>query len=152
MRARARACARAWRAAQQKKTYLTHLLHRTIDITRQNLYDVSHIAFFWRTLAMYAIIETGGKQYRVSEGDLVDVELLEGAEKEVRFDQVLFLNDGKDLKVGAPHLKCVVHGELVEQVKGPKVIAFKYKRRENQRKKVGHRQKYCRVKITRIEA
>ena len=102
---------------------------------------------------MYAIIETGGKQYRVQEGDLVDVELLEGAEKEIRFNQVLFLNNGQDQKVGAPHLpKCVVHAELVGQVKGPKVVAFKYKRRENQRKKVGHRQKYCRVKITKIEA
>ncbi|MBI3900915.1 MAG: 50S ribosomal protein L21 [Chlamydiia bacterium] len=102
---------------------------------------------------MYAIIATGGKQYRVQEGDLIDVELLEGAEKEIRFDQVLFLNDGENAKVGTPHLpQCIVHGELIGQVKGPKVVAFKYKRRENQRKKVGHRQKYCRVKITKIEA
>ena len=101
---------------------------------------------------MYAIIETGGKQYRVQEGDLLDVELLEGVEKEVRFDHVLFLKSGDAIKVGAPHLpRCTVHAEFVSEVKGPKVVAYKYKRRETCRKKVGHRQRYARVKIMRIE-
>ena len=101
---------------------------------------------------MYAIIETGGKQYQVREGDLIDVELLEG-ESEIRFDRVLFLHDGETARVGAPHVPhCIVHGELVGEIKGPKVFAFKYTKRETSRRKVGHRQKYSRVKITRIAA
>lgn len=99
---------------------------------------------------MYAIFESGSKQFRVKEGDIVDVELL-GEEKNVKFDKVLFIHDGKNPKIGFPHLaKCAVHGELVGEVKGPKVIAFKYKRRKNYRRTVGHRQKYARVKITKI--
>ena len=100
---------------------------------------------------MYAIIETGGKQYRVQEGDVIDVDLLEEATT-VRFDKVLLLNDGTTPKVGVPYLpKCVVHAEVLGQVKGPKVIAFKYKPCKKSRRTVGHRQKYCRVKITKIE-
>jgi len=101
---------------------------------------------------MYAIIETGSKQYRVQQGDVIDVELLE-AEKgsKVEFKNVLFLNTGSAVKVGAPYVaKSSVKGELVDMVKGPKEIAFKYKRRKGIRKKVGHRQKYSRVKITEI--
>jgi large subunit ribosomal protein L21 len=101
---------------------------------------------------MYAIIESGGKQYRVEKGDVIDVELLEAeGDKKVAFKQVLFLNTGEHSKIGAPHLPNVtVHAELVEEVKGPKVIAFKYKRRKPIRRKVGHRQRYARVKITEI--
>lgn len=99
---------------------------------------------------MYAIIESGGKQFRVQEGDVIDVELL-GEEKAVKFDKVLFVNDGKNPKIGFPHIaKCAVHGELLGETKGPKVIAFKYKKRKNYRRTVGHRQKYSRVKITKI--
>ncbi len=99
---------------------------------------------------MYAIIETGGKQYRVQEGDELDVELLnqEGA---VTFDKVLFFTDGTTPRIGQPHVpQCMVHGEILGIEKGPKVIAFKYKRRKNYRRTVGHRQKYSRVKITKI--
>lgn len=101
---------------------------------------------------MYAIIETGGKQYRVEKGDIIDVELLEAKQGEkVEFKNVLFLNLGNAIKVGAPHLaKSSVLGELLEIARGPKVIAFKYKKRKPNRRKVGHRQKYARVKITDI--
>ena len=101
---------------------------------------------------MYAIIQTGGKQYRVEKGDVIDVELLEDAKNgKVSFGEVLFLHTGKAAKVGTPHVqKCTVEGELLEEVRGPKVIAFKYKERKTIRRKVGHRQRYSRVKITEI--
>jgi len=101
---------------------------------------------------MYAIIETGGKQYRVQKDDVIDVELLE-AEKggKIEFKNVLFLGDGKASKVGVPYVtNSTVMGELVDEVKGPKVISFKYKKRKNYHRKVGHRQKYSRVKIKEI--
>ncbi len=101
---------------------------------------------------MYAIIETGGKQYRVEEGDELDIELL-GVDGEVKFDKVLMVHDGTAPKIGLPHLpKCAVHAEVIGQAKGPKVIAFKYKTCKNSRRTVGHRQKYSRVKITKIVA
>ncbi|MGR3973717.1 MAG: 50S ribosomal protein L21 [Candidatus Rhabdochlamydia sp.] len=101
---------------------------------------------------MYAIIETGGKQYRVEKDDVIDVELLEAEKGQiVEFTQVLFFNDGKDVKIGAPYVdQSVVKAELLMVAKGPKEIAFKYKQRKGIRKKVGHRQKYHRVKITEI--
>ena len=99
---------------------------------------------------MYAIIETGGKQYRVEEGDELDVELLK-TEGEIKFDKVLFIHDGDKPKVGLPHVeKWTVHAQLIGEVKGPKVIAFKYKKCKNYRRTVGHRQKYSRIKITKI--
>ncbi len=103
---------------------------------------------------MYAIIETGGKQYRVEKGDIIDVELLEAqAGEKVEFRNVLFVNNGSTVKVGVPHVaQSTVRGELLAEVRGPKVIAFKYKRRKGIRRKVGHRQDYARVKITDIEA
>lgn len=101
---------------------------------------------------MYAIIETGGKQYRVAEGDVIDVELLEPT-KEMEFKNVLFVKEGNTPRVGMPHVEnCTVHAETLGEVKGPKVIAFKYKKRKNYRRTVGHRQRYTRVKITKIAA
>ncbi|HSX25727.1 MAG TPA: 50S ribosomal protein L21 [Chlamydiales bacterium] len=101
---------------------------------------------------MYAIIETGGKQYRVEEGDELEVELLH-SEGAVKFDKVLLVHDGKAPKIGKPHVeKCAVHAEVIGQTKGPKVVAFKYKKCKNYRRTVGHRQKYSRVKITKISA
>lgn len=101
---------------------------------------------------MYAIIETGGKQYRVEKGDIIHVELLDAEpNSKVTFGHVLFFNNGSTSKVGGPHVKgCVVHGEMVKEVRGPKVIAYKYKQRKNYRRKVGHRQDYSMVKITDI--
>lgn len=100
---------------------------------------------------MYAVIKTGGKQYRVQEGDVIDVELLNDViGNTIEFNQVLFLNDGSAMTVGAPHVSCSVQGEIVGEVKGPKVYAYKFKRRKRSCKTVGHRQKYSRVKIVKI--
>ena len=100
---------------------------------------------------MYAIIETGGKQYRVEKGDVIDVELLEAQENTIEFGNVLFINNGSGVKLGNPYVvKSHVKAELLQEVKGPKVVAFKYKKRKGYRRKVGHRQRYLRVKITDI--
>ena len=100
---------------------------------------------------MYAIIETGGKQYRVEKGDTIDVELLD-IEDNVELKNVLLISEAGNVKIGAPYLAdTVVQAELVKQdAKGPKVVAFKYKRRKPIRRKVGHRQRYTRIKITDI--
>lgn len=101
---------------------------------------------------MYAIIETGGKQYKVKKDDVINVELLE-SETNVTFDKVLFFFDGQNPHVGLPYVSnCKIEAELLGEVKAPKVIAFKYKRRKNIRRIVGHRQKYSSVKITNIAA
>lgn len=97
-------------------------------------------------MTKYAVIQTGGKQYRVAEGDVIDVELLKSEKKEVEFE-ALFFNDGKDIQVGAPILDLKVQGEVLGPVRGPKVIAYKYKKRKSSHRKVGHRQDYLRVKI-----
>ena len=99
---------------------------------------------------MYAVIEVLGKQYRVEEGDELDVDLLH-AEGSVTFDKVLLFSKGETSQIGQPHVaNCQVHAEVLGIEKGPKVIAFKYKRRKNYRRTVGHRQKYSRVKIMKI--
>lgn len=100
---------------------------------------------------MYAIIKTGGKQYRVAVGDVIDVELLsEDVGAEVKFTDVLFFNNGSKATVGKPNVPgCFVTGELVDLVGGPKVTSVKYIP-GNHRKKIGHRQHYSRVKITQI--
>lgn len=102
---------------------------------------------------MYAIIETGGKQYRVEQGDVIDVELLDVEEgKPIAFNQVLFCKTDSKTIVGVPHIEgAVVYGQLMQHVRGPKVISFKYKQRKNYRRKCGHRQNYLRVKITDIK-
>ena len=100
---------------------------------------------------MYAIIETGGKQYRVQEGDVLTIEKL-GVEagETVEFDKVLVLA-GEELKVGAPYVEgAKVVGEVVENGKAKKVIIFKYKAKKDYRKKQGHRQPYTMVKIVSL--
>ncbi len=102
------------------------------------------------TETKYAIIQTGSKQYRVKAGDVIDVELLD-AEKSgnIEFAEVLLFHDGKVAQIGAPTVSnVVVRGEVLDQVRGPKVIAYKYKKRKGYHRKVGHRQNYTRVKIT----
>ena len=104
-------------------------------------------------MANYAIIRTGSKQYRVSEGDVIDIELLEGEKgSKVQLKDVLFLMNEKGAKAGAPLVSgAVVHAEVVDQVRGPKVLAYKYKQRKRStRRKVGHRQNYTRIKITGV--
>lgn len=101
---------------------------------------------------MYAIIQTGGKQFRVAQGDIIDVELLKNEESKVSFTDVMLFHDGKKATVGAPNVKgCTVQGEILEEVKGPKVIAFQFKKRKSCHRKVGHRQRFSRVKITAIQ-
>ena len=98
---------------------------------------------------MYAGRGIGGKQYRVTEGDVVYVEKLglEAGEK-VEFDKVLVLNDDTELKVGAPYIEgACVTGEVVENGKAQKVVIFKYKRKKDYRKKQGHRQPFTAVEI-----
>jgi large subunit ribosomal protein L21 len=98
---------------------------------------------------MYAVIETGGKQYRVQEGDILDVEKLgvEAGEK-VEFDKVLVLSDDNGMKVGTPYIDgAKVEAEVVENGRAKKVIVFKYKPKKDSKKKQGHRQAYTRVEI-----
>ncbi|NGX56936.1 MAG: 50S ribosomal protein L21 [Candidatus Anoxychlamydiales bacterium] len=101
---------------------------------------------------MYAILETGGKQYRVEEGSVIEVELLKDVkDNKISFNQVLLLNDGTKTEVGMPTIKnCSINAEVLDEIKGPKVIAYKYKRRKNYHRKKGHRQKYLKLKITKI--
>ena len=101
---------------------------------------------------MYAIIRQGSKQYKVAEGDEIDIDLHTGQEgSSIQFDEVLLFNDGHNIKVGTPHLNGItVKGEILGMTKGPKVFAFKYIKRKSSSRKVGHRQKYSRVKITKI--
>lgn len=100
---------------------------------------------------MYAIIATGGKQYKVSEGDVIRVEKL-GVEagKEFTFDQVLAVNDG-ELKVGTPTVEgATVTASVEKDGKAKKVVVYKYKRKTGYHKKMGHRQQFTQVKITKI--
>ena len=103
---------------------------------------------------MYAIIETGGKQYRVTEGDQITVEKLKVDDGEqIKFDKVLVIGEGADAKVGTPYVAdAAVFGDVVESGKGKKVIIFKYKAKKDYRKKQGHRQPYTLVEITGISA
>ncbi len=101
---------------------------------------------------MYAIIATGGKQYKVSEGDVIKVEKLDGeAGSAVTFDNVLAISDGT-MKVGADVANATVAATVVEQGRGKKVIVYKYKRKTGYHKKNGHRQAYTQVKIEKINA
>jgi len=100
----------------------------------------------------YAVVGTGGKQYRVKAGDTLKVELLEGeAGGTVVLDQVFAISDGKDLKVGAPLVEgAKVSALIVEHTKAPKVVAFKKKRRKGYRRKVGHRQPLTVLRVASI--
>lgn len=102
---------------------------------------------------MYAIIKTGGKQYKVSEGDEVIIEKLEIAEGDkVTFEEVLTIVDGENVKVGQPVVEgAKVSGSVVKNGKGPKIRIFKYKHKTNYRRRAGHRQPFTKVKIEKIE-
>lgn len=101
---------------------------------------------------MYAVIKTGGKQYRVAADDVLNIERLDGeAGAKIEFADVLMVGDGTDVKVGAPNVAgAKVVAEVVEQTRGPKLIAFKKRRRKNSRRKRGHRQDLTTVRITEI--
>lgn len=100
----------------------------------------------------YAIIKTGGRQFRVAEGDTIDVDLLDvDPGKTATFGEVLMFADGKDVTQGSPFVSgAKVTAEVLEQRKDKKVIAFKYKRRKGYHRTVGHRRKLTRVKIKSI--
>ncbi len=102
----------------------------------------------------YAIIETGGKQYRAEAGQLLDIEKVELEKgKTLKLDKVLFVSDGDTFQIGQPSLKgAVVEAEIVNEHRTPKVISFKYIRREAGAKtKIGHRQTLTRIKIVSIK-
>ena len=101
---------------------------------------------------MKAVIVTGGKQYTVSEGDVLYVEKL-GAEAEevVKFDQVLAVLDGENSKIGAPVVEgAAVEAKVLKNGKGKKITVLKYQAKKNEKKKIGHRQPYTKVEITKI--
>ena len=103
---------------------------------------------------MFAIIRTGGKQYRVTKDDKLEIEKLDvEAGKNVDFDEVLFVSDGKTIKTGEPLVKgATVKAKVLEQKRGPKITVFKKKRRQNYRRKKGHRQDLTLVQITDVKA
>ncbi len=105
---------------------------------------------------MYAVIETGGKQYRVAPGDTIDIERLPGASEErpeVTFDRVLLVGRDGGVKIGDPVVAGArVRGVRVADVRGPKMVVFKMKRRKGYRRKNGHRQDLLRVQIRDIQA
>ena len=103
---------------------------------------------------MYAIIVTGGKQYKVSEGDTLFIEKLEVEEgAQVTFDQVLMAANGEDVKVGAPTVEgATVGAKVVKNGKAKKIYVFKMKRKKNERSKKGHRQPYTKITIESINA
>ncbi|MBU1557437.1 50S ribosomal protein L21 [Patescibacteria group bacterium] len=102
----------------------------------------------------FAVIETGGKQYKVSEGDVIKIEKLSEEHKEgdkITFDKVLLIDDGKDTVVGTPYIaKAKVESTFVEDGKDKKIHIIKFKSKSNYSKKIGHRQPYNKVKIEKI--
>lgn len=103
---------------------------------------------------MYAVIEDGGRQFKVAEGDLIDVDLRDAAVGDVlAFDRVLFYSNGDAQQVGAPTVENArVLGKVEAEIKGKKTTHFTLRRRKDSRRKVGHRQRYLRVRITEVVA
>jgi len=103
---------------------------------------------------VYAVIKTGGKQYRVQQGDVIFVEKLNAqADEAVTFDEVLLVGEGDQAKVGTPVVQgAKVEGKVLAQVKGEKITVFKYKSKKDSKRKIGHRQPYTKVEITAINA
>lgn len=101
---------------------------------------------------MYAVIKTGAKQHKVSEGDVLSVEKLTGNKgDEVVFNDVLMISDDQNVKIGTPFVSgAKVTGEIIAQEKGPKIVVYRMKRRKGFHKKTGHRQNLTSMKITKI--
>ena len=101
---------------------------------------------------MYAVIKTGGKQYRVQQGDVIFVEKINAqADEQVTFEEVLLVGNGDETKIGTPVVAgAKVEGKVLAQVKAKKVVVYKYKAKKGERKKQGHRQPYTKVEITAI--
>ena len=103
---------------------------------------------------MFAIIKTGGKQYKVNEGDIIFIEKLDVAEGEtVTFEDVMAVSTADGLKLGAPTVEgAKVTASVLKNGKGKKIYVMKYKAKKNEKKKIGHRQPYTKVQISAIEA
>ena len=103
---------------------------------------------------MYAIVKTGGKQFKAAKDEVLIIEKLEGEPgTKIVLDEVVLVADGAKVKVGSPFVKgAKVTGEIVRQAKGPKINAFNYKAKKNERKRWGHRQPLTHFKVTAIEA
>ncbi|OGN34800.1 MAG: 50S ribosomal protein L21 [Candidatus Yanofskybacteria bacterium RIFCSPLOWO2_02_FULL_47_9b] len=100
---------------------------------------------------MFAVIKTGGKQYKVAQGDILMIEKLDTTEPEITFSEVLLTVDGENVQVGQPFLKtATVTANIIEQGKEKKKMVFRYKSKTRQRKKKGHRQPFTKVQITKI--
>ncbi|HUY11691.1 MAG TPA: 50S ribosomal protein L21 [Candidatus Dormibacteraeota bacterium] len=101
---------------------------------------------------MYAVIESGGKQYRVAEGDIIRTDLIETeVGSDVTFDRVVLAGSGADVKIGTPVLNgASVVGTVLRQAKDKKILVFRYKPKKRVRKLIGHRQRFAEVKITKI--
>ena len=112
----------------------------------------SDSAFESEVLFVFAVIETGGKQYKVTEGDVVFVEKLDVSEGEtVTFDKVLAVSSGENFSAGAPYVEgATVTANVVKNGKAKKIHVLKYKAKKNEKKKIGHRQPYTKVQITAI--
>jgi large subunit ribosomal protein L21 len=101
---------------------------------------------------MFAVIKTGGKQYRVKENDVIFVEKLNGKDGEpVFFNEVLMAGTDDKIETGTPDLKKVVEGTIIDQSKGPKLFIQKFRRRKNSKTRTGHRQLITKVRITAIK-
>ena len=102
---------------------------------------------------MYAVIETGGKQYKVAKNDIILIDTINAKEgAEAKISKVLLLHEGNSIHVGNPHVKGAhVVCEILEHVRGDKVVAFKYRKRKSSKKKIGHRQELLRLKVKEIE-
>ena len=99
----------------------------------------------------FAVIKTGGKQYRVSEGQVLTVEKLEHENEKITFDQVLLVSSDKETKIGQPFLEgATVAAEVIEDGKAKKKMVFRYKNKTRQKTKKGHRQPFTKVKIAKI--
>ena len=100
---------------------------------------------------MYAIVETGGKQYRVTKGDIIQVEKLEKEKGKITLDKVLLIENDKETLVGAPYIEgAAVEAKVLDHGKGKKIIIYKYKAKKDYRRKQGHRQPYTEIEITGI--
>ena len=102
---------------------------------------------------MYAVIETGSKQYKVAKDDIILIERLEAKEgKAIKLGNVLLIKEGNSVHVGSPYLKgATVTCELLDEVRGDKLVAYKYKKRKSSKKKIGHRQNLLKLKVKSIE-
>lgn len=105
-------------------------------------------------LCMFAVLETGGKQYKVQDGDVIFIEKIPGEnDSQVVFDKIVAVGQGSDVKIGAPYVEgATVEANIVKTGKAKKVIVYKMKPKKNYRRKQGHRQPYTKVQITAINA